>query len=57
MLMELLRREKDLGIEPDDDLDTFVKVCISGKKFLNPVVSCIIIYVFSDTTVLFFSSQ
>ncbi|KAL8133184.1 hypothetical protein AgCh_008590 [Apium graveolens] len=25
MLMELLRREKDLGIEPDDDLDTFVK--------------------------------
>ncbi|KAL8108512.1 hypothetical protein AgCh_024823 [Apium graveolens] len=26
MLMELLRREKDLGIEPDDDLDTFVKI-------------------------------
>lgn len=31
MLMELLRREKDLGIELDDDLDIFIKVCITGK--------------------------
>ncbi|KAL8107991.1 hypothetical protein AgCh_024419 [Apium graveolens] len=32
MLMELLRREKDLGIELDDDLDTFVKSIALGDQ-------------------------
>ena len=26
MLMELARREKDIGIKPDEDLDIFMKV-------------------------------
>lgn len=29
MLMELLRREKNVGIKPDEDLDIFIKVCLT----------------------------
>lgn len=28
MLMELLRREKIAGINPDQELDIFIKVCL-----------------------------
>ncbi|KAL8090354.1 hypothetical protein AgCh_039721 [Apium graveolens] len=41
MLMELLRREKDLGIEPDDDLDTFVKSIALGDQRTGLVVDYI----------------
>ncbi|KAL8101585.1 hypothetical protein AgCh_033473 [Apium graveolens] len=41
MLMELLRREKDLGIELDDDLDTFVKSIALGDQRTGPVVDYI----------------
>lgn len=30
MLMELLRREKNAGIFPDEELDLFIKVCFTG---------------------------
>ncbi|KAL8105568.1 hypothetical protein AgCh_029387 [Apium graveolens] len=41
MLMELLRREKDLGIEPNDDLDTFVKSIALGDQRTSLVVDYI----------------
>ncbi|KAL8157714.1 hypothetical protein AgCh_002426 [Apium graveolens] len=41
MLMELLRREKDLGIELDDDLDTFVKSIALGDQRTGLVVDYI----------------
>ncbi|KAL8116464.1 hypothetical protein AgCh_022824 [Apium graveolens] len=41
MLMELLRREKDLGIEPDDDLDTFLKSIAFGDQRTGLVVDYI----------------
>ncbi|KAL8089641.1 hypothetical protein AgCh_039212 [Apium graveolens] len=41
MLMELLRREKDLGIEPDDDLDSFVKSIALGDQRTGLVVDYI----------------
>ncbi|XP_063936487.1 ABC transporter G family member 32-like [Daucus carota subsp. sativus] len=41
MLMELLRREKDLGIEPDDNLDIFVKSVALGDQRTSLVVEYI----------------
>ncbi|KAL8117783.1 hypothetical protein AgCh_015616 [Apium graveolens] len=41
MLMELLRREKDLGIELDDDFDTFVKLITLGDQRTGLVVDYI----------------
>lgn len=34
--MELLRREKNAGIIPDQDIDIFIKVCQLSKSLLFP---------------------
>ena len=42
MIMELLRREKNAGIRPDEDLDIFIKVeALLVLPFLNVLKSLI----------------
>ena len=34
IMKEVVRREKEAGITPDPNIDTYMKVCADGKPFL-----------------------
>lgn len=34
MIMEVIRKEKEAGIAPDPDVDTYMKVCLLVFEFL-----------------------